>query len=69
MRYESFAETYYFVGFIYDEKGDHVSARKYYEMSMDKYTRSGYHRKDPYCVMPDQIFLSDIQKKLNNLNK
>jgi tetratricopeptide (TPR) repeat protein len=69
MRYESFAETYYFVGFIYDEKGDHVSARKYYEMSMDKYTRSGYHRKDPYCIMPDQIFLSDIQKKLNNLNK
>jgi tetratricopeptide (TPR) repeat protein len=64
-RYESFAETYYFIGLIYQEKGDHVLAKKYYEISLDKYTRSGYHRKDPYCEMPDQIFLSDIQKKLN----
>jgi tetratricopeptide (TPR) repeat protein len=68
-RYESFAETYYFLGLVNEEKGDRTSAVKYFETSLEKYTKSGYHRKDPYCIMPDQIFLADIQKKLNAFRK
>jgi len=63
-RYERFSETYYFLGLIFERGNLKKEAQRYFRIAHDLYTKSGYHRNDPYCIMLDQVFLAEIEEKL-----
>lgn len=62
--YPKLADTYYYLGLLAEQAGDPARAQHYFEEALARYVRTGYHRQDPYCAMPDQVYLTDIQAKL-----
>lgn len=66
-RYEKLADTYYYLGLAYLKIHKGREALKYFKESQILFTKTGYHRSDPYCEEPDQIYLSDIEKQIVNL--
>jgi tetratricopeptide (TPR) repeat protein len=63
-QYEDFADTYYYLGLAFEKKGDPIHARWNFRLAKDKY-RNGFQRNDPYVIMPDQVFLSEIEAKVH----
>ncbi len=65
-QYPNFPDTHYYLGLCALGHGDKIKAKTYFEKAKMLYPQN--HRKDPYIIMPDQIFLSDIEKQLRSLN-
>lgn len=65
-QYPNFPDTHYYLGLCALGHGDKIKAKTYFEKAKMLYPQN--HRKDPYVIMPDQIFLSDIEKQLRSLN-
>jgi tetratricopeptide (TPR) repeat protein len=63
--YKDLADTYYYLGLVYEDMGSSVMAKNNFQLAYEKYTTTGVHMEDWYNVLPDQVFLSDIKAKLN----
>ena len=62
-KYEKLADTYYYMGLTYAELGQKQQAIAAYRKAKELFN-TGYHRNDPYCEEPDQVYLSDVDNKL-----
>lgn len=61
--YPQLADTHYYLGLLAEASSNSIEAKRYYQLAYDKYL-AGYHRHDPYSVLPDQVFLTQIKAKL-----
>ncbi len=61
--YKQLADTYYYMGLVFEAQGHPSKAKEYFQLAYEKYTSTGFHRNDPYSVIPDQVFLADIERK------
>lgn len=61
-QYDRFAETYYYMGMAHLRKGHKAAALENFRRALELYTdKTGTYRlNDPYCEMPDAIYVSDI---------
>lgn len=66
-QYKNFPDTYYYLGLCYKLKKEYPTAQTYFEKALTMYPKN--HRRDPYVIMPDQIFLSDINRELKSISK
>lgn len=66
-KYEKLADTYYYLGLTYLKLHQKTKALLCFNKSQILFTKTGYHRSDPYCEEPDQVYLSDIKQQINSL--
>jgi len=66
-KYSKFAETYYYQGQVLVLTGHPVEARKAFEKSKRLFISEGYHLTDPYCEMPDAVYLEEIEEALSGI--
>lgn len=66
-KYEKLADTYYYLGLTYAHLHQQKQAVACFTQAETLFTETGYHRTDPYCESPDQIYLTDIQRELKGL--
>ncbi len=64
-KYKKLADTYYYLGLTYLKLHQHANALRYFNQSRTLFTKTGYHRSDPYCEEPDQVYLADITQQIN----
>ena len=65
--YEALAETYYYLGVLYEKTDQQEKARQYFEIAHEKYTKTGFNmQNNQYDIQPGQITLKDIEEKLGN---
>ncbi|MCQ6960077.1 tetratricopeptide repeat protein [Mucilaginibacter sp. JC4] len=63
-KYEKLADTYYYLGLCYKKLGQDQKAYTNFTQAKELFTKTGYYRNDPYCEVPDQVYLSDIEDEL-----
>lgn len=68
-KYEKLADAHYYLGLTYLALGDIQNATKSLNYARDLYTKTGYHRTDPYCEEPDQVYLADITNAQTNMKQ
>jgi tetratricopeptide (TPR) repeat protein len=68
-KYEKLADTYYYLGLCYKKLGQNQKAYTNFTRAKDLFTKTGYYRNDPYCEVPDQVYLSDIEDELKKFQK
>lgn len=66
-KYEKLADTYYYLGLTYAKLHQQKQAIAYFRQAEELFIKTGYHRNDPYCESPDQVYLADIQQQLKGL--
>lgn len=66
-KYESYAETWYYMGIVYRFTDRIKEAKACFEKAKRLFNGEGYHFSDPYCEMTDAIYLSDIDKALQSV--
>jgi tetratricopeptide (TPR) repeat protein len=66
-KYEKLADTYYYLGLTYLKLEQKTKALGYFNKSRTLFTKTGYYHSDPYCEVPDQVYLSDIECQINKL--
>lgn len=66
-KYGKLADTYYYLGLTYSRLHQQKQANSYFKQAEELFIKTGYHRNDPYCESPDQVYLADIQQQLNGL--
>jgi len=68
-KYEKLADTYYYLGLCYKKLGQRKNAFNSFTKAYSLFTKKGYHRNDPYCEEPDQVYLRDIELELKKFGK
>ncbi|RFZ91724.1 hypothetical protein D0C36_09695 [Mucilaginibacter conchicola] len=68
-KYEKLADTYYYLGLCYKKMGQPKKAKEQFIKAKTLFTKTGYHRNDPYCEEPDQVYLSDIERELGKFGR
>lgn len=68
-KYEKLADTYYYLGLCYKKLGQRRNAFNNFTKAYSLFTKTGYHRNDPYCEEPDQVYLADIELELKKFGK
>jgi len=63
--YPQFPDTYYYLSLVYIQNNDRAQALTQLQKAKSLYTKN--HRADPYVIMPDQIFESDIDEKIEEV--
>ncbi|GAA4324918.1 hypothetical protein GCM10023149_26870 [Mucilaginibacter gynuensis] len=63
-KYEKLADTYYYLALTYIKLKQPETGIKNLLKAKELYTKTGYHRNDPYCESPDQVYLADIELAL-----
>jgi tetratricopeptide (TPR) repeat protein len=66
-QYEGLADTYYYRGLAYAAVGRKDEARTDLEHAKELMLGDGQRRWDPIVVLPDEVFLSDVEKALLKL--
>lgn len=66
-KYGKLADTYYYLGLTYGRLHQQKQATACFKQAEELFSKTGYHRNDPYCESPDQVYLTDIQQQLNGL--
>jgi tetratricopeptide (TPR) repeat protein len=66
-QYESLADTYYYRGMAYAAVGRKDEARADLQLSKDLMLGQGQRRWDPLTVLPDEVYLSDVENALLKL--
>jgi tetratricopeptide (TPR) repeat protein len=66
-QYESLADTYYFRGMAYAATGRKDEARLDLQRAKELMMSEGQKRWESFVILPDEIFLSDIDKALLRL--
>lgn len=64
VRYPELADTYYYLGLSHQALTHKNTARTLFLHAQALYTGQGFHRGDPYCGLPDQVYLRDIEQML-----
>ena len=67
-KYDNFAEIYYYRGLIYNALHRESEALTELEKAKSMVT-AGHHLSDIYCEMPDEVFITDIEKAINLITK
>lgn len=62
--YPKLAEAWYYLGIIQKHLHKTAKAQASFTKAKELYTKTGYYMNDPYCELPDQIYLSDIDQQL-----
>lgn len=62
--YKKLADAWYYLGMIQKRLGHNNLARLNFKKAKDLFIKTGYHLNDPYCELPDQVYLSDIEQQL-----
>lgn len=65
--YESLADTYYYRGISYAAVGRKEEARADLQLSKDLMLGQGQRRWDPLTVLPDEVYLSNVENALLKL--
>ena len=65
--YESLADTYYYRGLAYVAAGRRDEARADFQLAKDLMLGQGQRRWDPLVVLPDEVFLTDVDNALLKL--
>ncbi|WP_184550767.1 hypothetical protein [Mucilaginibacter sp. FT3.2] len=68
-KYQKLADTHYYLGLTYLALHDTRNATKSLNHARDLFLKTGYHRTDPYCEEPDQVYLTDITEVLATMGK
>lgn len=63
-RCNNYMETAYYKGLAWQGMHNQEKASQYFKEANRLYTE-GYHFSDPYCEMPQAVYISDIKNKLN----
>jgi tetratricopeptide (TPR) repeat protein len=66
-KFDRYAEAWYYQGVIYNATHHHQEAIKSFEKAKSLYQYDGYHFSDPYCEMPDEVYLFDIENAIHQL--
>lgn len=62
--YKKLADAWYYLGIIQMHMGNKKEAHVSFEQANNLFTKTGYHMNDPYCELPDQVYLIDIEQQL-----
>jgi tetratricopeptide (TPR) repeat protein len=63
-KYESLADTYYYMALAHRGLKQPAAAKECLVKARELYTAQGFHRNNPYCAAPDQVYLADIDREL-----
>lgn len=66
-KYPRSAESQYWLGLAYFQKGQLTEAKTCLETSKQQFNGAGYQMNDPYCAFLDQVYRSDVEELLSLL--
>lgn len=66
-RYEKLADSYYYLALTYKKLHKKKLALECFYKAKQLYTTTGYYHNDPYCEVPDQVYLEDIISEIQLL--
>jgi tetratricopeptide (TPR) repeat protein len=66
-KYDKLADAHYYLGLTYLRMNNVSNAGRSFKRAKELYTKTGYHRNDPYKEEPDQVYLSDITDAIAKL--